>query len=496
MRRRHLWPDANKQATIEQTAKILREREEAEQQERTVTAKPKAPRFRGDNLAIQSFKGREFILCGPSETGKTWSTLWLLDSLLRANAGAKATLVRKLQTSIYGTVLVTWEAIQDLREAMGEQRAHCFGGTKPQLYTYTNGARLWVGGMDQSNKILSGERDFIYVNQAEEFTLDDWEVCHTRTTGRGGVTSHPMTFGDCNPGPGDHWILKRETLQLFQSKHEDNPSLFTDAGVITPQGARTMQTLDSLTGIRYKRLRKGLWVGAEGLFFENFDEDDPRIVIKPFDIPADWQVWAALDHAYKHRTAIGIFTKDNDGIPHLIGEHSQEKWPVAHHCRAVRRLLHGLKIDPRRVRKFVAGHDVFQERGAEEDAKKIEDLYRDAINPEDDEITGLKKGAPIGFRLEMANVARVTGAQELLTRFGNPALNIAPTIKIFNTCRRTIACLSRMVGDPRQAEDVKKVDADPFTGEGGDDEYDMLRYGIMAEWVTRKGVMTFSKHRV
>src|SRR5687767_6628386 len=32
------------------------------------------PTFRGAALEIQSFRGTEFILAGPSETGKTWAT--------------------------------------------------------------------------------------------------------------------------------------------------------------------------------------------------------------------------------------------------------------------------------------------------------------------------------------------------------------------------------------------------------------------------------------
>jgi len=42
----------------------------------------------------------------------------------------------------------------------------------------------------------------------------------------------------------------------------------------------------------------------------------------------------------------------------------------------------------------------------------------------------------------------------------------------------------RMVHDPDNAEDVLKVDADS-NGDGGDDEYDMLRYGVMAKQAKR-----------
>lgn len=442
-----------------------------------------APSFRGANLEIQSYAGAEWMLSGPAETGKTWATLWRLDSLLRSTPRVKATLARKVQADIYGTVLVTWEAIQEMRAAMGQPRAIAYGGEKPQWYNYVNGSRLWVGGLDKPGKILSAERDLIYINQAEQITKDDWEYCLTRATGRGAVLSQTMLFGDCNPGPEDHWIIKRQTLKVFHSKHVDNPSLYTDAGEQTAQGVKSITRLQSLTGINKKRLYFGLWVGAEGLFFEEFDPEDGRVVIDPFPIPADWPVWLALDYGFGHPTAIGLFTRDSEGVVYLIAEHVQHKWLPPLHCRAIRRQAALLKaLDRRgkpidglpwdRVQGFYAGHDVFYQRGAT-DGRTIADQYRDSMDPE--------TGEPNGFNLEHADVARVAGAAELLTRFGNKEMGIDPTIKIFSTCRRTISCLTRMVTDPKDAQDVLKVDVD-VNGEGGDDPYDMLRYGVMTQY--------------
>jgi hypothetical protein len=42
----------------------------------------------------------------------------------------------------------------------------------------------------------------------------------------------------------------------------------------------------------------------------------------------------------------------------------------------------------------------------------------------------------------------------------------------------TIATIPAMQHDPRRPEDVLKVDSDA-QGVGGDDAYDMLRYGLM-----------------
>lgn len=438
-------------------------------------SRPKPPKFRGAGLTIQTYTGPEWVLAGPAETGKTFAALWRLDEILRTNPRAKATLARKVQSSIYSTVLITLENVHKYREALGDESVHVFGGTKPQMYVYPNGSRLWVGGMDNAAKILSGERDAIYINQAEELTQDDWETLLTRTTGRGSVVADPMLFGDCNPGGEDHWILGRQSLNVLHSKHVDNPSLYDEQGNETAQGTRSMTRLKSLTGIRRKRLLEGLWVGAEGLHFEEFDED--RHVCDPFVdsstgkffIPGDWPIWISMDYGFIHPTVIGIFTMDNDGVIYLVAEHSKMKALPPIHCMAIRRQAEIYGIDWRRVRTVVGGHDVFMERGSA-DGKTIEDQYNDAVNPETGEWVGFSN-------MEKANIARVFGAQEILTRLGNNEMNIKPTLKIFRNCKRTIACLTRMVSDPTDAEAVKKVNAD-INGMNGDDEYDMLRYGV------------------
>lgn len=462
--------NASRQATTPDQYFPLRARAELEIRRRQAERRPQnfqitPPTFRGAGLEVQSYRGSEFILAGPSETGKTWATLWLFDSLLKETPNAQAGLVRKVAADINPTVLVTYRRVIE-RSKSG---ALAYGGEKPEWFDYPNGARLYIGGMDRPGKVLSGERDFIYVNQAEELTLEDWEILTTRTTGRGSVTATPMLFGDCNPGPEDHWILKRDALKVFYSKHEDNPSLFDKRGRMTPQGERTIKALDALTGIRKARLRHGKWVGAEGLFFEEWDED--LHTCEPFDIPKDWPVWGALDYGFSHPTAFGLFTEDNDGCIYLIGEHIQHKWLVPLHCKAIRRIAERLKIDWHRVNQIVAGHDVFQQRGAK-DGKTIADQYAEAEDPETGEF--------IGFDLEKATIDRITGAQELLARLGNAQVEIQPTLKIFNTCRRTISTMTRMVCDPNDPEDVKKVNAD-VNGEGGDDPYDMIRYGVMVK---------------
>ena len=246
------------------------------------TARPPAFEFRGAALEIQSLDVPEFIISGPSETGKTLAALARCDSLCRRYPGAQGAIVRKVRADMDSTVIKKFNEFfvkgRDVRP---------FGGESPSFYEYDNDSRLWIGGMDRPGKVLSGDLDFVYENQAEELKLEDHETLSTRTTGRAGHMPFGQVFGDCNPGGPSHWILRRPRLKVLQSKHEDNPTLFTADGKITERGKATMETLDALTGVRYQRLRLGLWMQAEGIVYSEFDsnnitddEPDPALPIE------------------------------------------------------------------------------------------------------------------------------------------------------------------------------------------------------------------------
>jgi hypothetical protein len=416
-----------------------------------------APTFRGAALALQTATAPEWIIAGPSETGKTFAALWRLDRLLAAAPRAQAGMLRKVRTTIGGTVLKTYERVLE----MSGSAAQAYGGKTPAWYDYPNGARLWIGGMDDPGKVLSGERDWIYVNQAEELSLEDWETLSTRTTGRGAVTAHPMLFGDCNPGPADHWILRRQqagSLLLLESRHVDNPSLYDADGAQTAQGQRSMATLDRLTGVRRQRLRSGLWVGAEGEYYSQLDEQRH---ILPMPEYAGWSFWCALDYGFSHPLSFGVFARDPYNNVYCIGHHSAHKWYIPQHCDAMDSLLDGLGLN-RRGMRIVAGHDCWN--AGKDDPETIADKF-----------------AKRGYILERAVISRVLGARALGERLGNPDCDppILPTLFFVEQTRPIFDTLARMTHDPRNAEDVLKVNADG-DGRGGDDLYDMARYGLMA----------------
>jgi len=126
--------------------------------------------LRGDNRELVSCRAQEVIIAGPAETGKSYVACLKLHLTCMKYAGSQHAMVRKTNVSIAGTVGKTFQRV------IAGAGVHSYGGETPSKYIYPNGSCVWVGGMDNPDAILSAERDTIYVCQAEELSLKDWET--------------------------------------------------------------------------------------------------------------------------------------------------------------------------------------------------------------------------------------------------------------------------------------------------------------------------------
>lgn len=265
-----------------------------------------------------NYRGPEAIVHGPAETGKTLGALFKLHICATEYPNASIVIMRKTLTSVYSTVLQTF-----VRKVLGpdENSWPCvrYGGEKPEWFQYNNGSRIWVAGMDKSSRVLSAEHDIIFWNQPEEGTLEEWEICTTRTTGRAGNMPYSQTIGDCNPAWPTHWIYNRSSLRLFHSRHSENPALFDqETGAITAQGQHTMKVLEALTGLRRIRLLDGKAARAEGVVYETWDEGVHLIYADA--VPKLRRYVAGQDWGFTHPGVLGVWGLDNDGRMYLIAQ--------------------------------------------------------------------------------------------------------------------------------------------------------------------------------
>lgn len=301
----------------------------------------------GGNREFFYYTGSEAILSGPYDTGKTYTALQKLNLLLCKYPGARALMIRKTYKSLVQSAVVTFEEkIHRNQIKSPEYPINKYGGEKPEWYDYPNRSRLVCGGLDNPGKTLSAEYDFIYVNQAEELTEDEWQAMTRAASGRAGNAPYAQVMGDCNPDVPWHWILSRKSVKRFISRHEDNPTIFDqDTGeCIAP---KRIEILDQLTGVRYKRGRLGLWVAAEGQVYEF----DPAIHVVGH-APEFVTRYRAVDFGYTNPFVCQWWGQDYDGRLYLYREIYMTGRTVRQHAEKINELS-GYE----RYKATIADHD-------------------------------------------------------------------------------------------------------------------------------------------
>lgn len=249
----------------------------------------------------------EKILTGPAGTGKSRAALEYLNYLATEYPGARILMLRKTRRSLTESGMVTF-ANKVLHPAQGVHFS-----SSQQRYIYPNGSIIAVGGMDKASKVLSSEWDAMYAQEANELDESDWEMCSMRL--RNGKIPLQLMLGDVNPGPPNHWIKQREKakrLLLLETYHEDNPMLFDRDGQVTPEGARYLARLDQLTGVRYLRYRKGLWVSADGMIYEDSWSSKLNLINR-IEIKPTWKRWLSVDFGYSNPFVCQWWAMDEDG---------------------------------------------------------------------------------------------------------------------------------------------------------------------------------------
>lgn len=291
-----------------------------------------------------AYKGLEVMLSGPFETGKTVAALMKLHALMCRYPNARALMTRDTYADLVNTAVVTYEKrILPFPPEDPRCGVHKYGGEKPQFYDYPNGSRIIVAGLDNPGKTLSGEYDFVYVNQAERISLNTWETLTRAVTGRAGNAPYTQIIGDCNPDVPTHWIINRKQLKVFEQLHRHNPRLYDqETGEITEAGKTAMSILDGLTGLRYKRGRLGLWVSAEGQVYDNFDPDVH--IIPPFEIPKEWTRFRSIDFGYTNPFVCQWWAQDHDGRLYLYREIYMTQRTVRAHAEQIKALSVGESI--------------------------------------------------------------------------------------------------------------------------------------------------------
>ncbi len=314
---------------------------------------------RGAARAVLSCRDPEVLLAGPAGTGKSRAALEKLNLLMLSNPGARGLIVRKTHESMKNTALVTFRE-RVLPEALEVGLVRWYGGSasQPAQFIYSNGSTINLGGLDQPLKIMSSDYDVIYVQEATEVSVSGWEALTTRL--RNGRISFQQLIADCNPDAPTHWLKQRAddgTTTMLHSRHEDNPLLFDAAGALTEIGTAYIAKLDSLTGVRYERLRHGRWVAAEGAIYAEWNEG--LHLVDRFEIPWSWPRYWSIDWGYTNPFVCQRWAADPDGRLYLYAETYRTQRTVDQHAAQIMAEVvddRGRWLEPKPA-KVICDHD-------------------------------------------------------------------------------------------------------------------------------------------
>lgn len=292
----------------------------------------------GSARKLWTTKNVELVLSGPAGTGKSRGCLEYLHYQADKYKDSRHLILRKTRKSITQTAMVTYEKHVLPVGWLGNLIKWRTG---EQEYRYPNGSVIAVAGMDKAAKIMSSEWDTIYVQEAIELEEGDWESALTRL--RNGKTPLQRLVSDTNPSSPHHWLKKRcdrGDTRMIYCKHEDNPILFNPVTQQwTKRGKAYIAALEKLSGVRYKRLRSGLWVQAEGQIYEDYRPITH--LVERFDIPREWPRYWVIDFGYTNAFVCQWWAEDPDGRLYRYREIYMTQRLVEDHAKEIMRLSSG-----------------------------------------------------------------------------------------------------------------------------------------------------------
>ncbi len=347
------------------------------------------------------------------------------------------------------------EQSDDLRRVVLKRVPHRYIRSEG-LVTFPNGSRIVIGHFRNENDVdqyLGLEYDVILVEEAT--TLSDTKYRALRDSNRTSKDFRPRIYTTANPGGIGHVWYKNRFVDPFRNRQETDtrfiPATIEDNIVIDPDYRRK---LEENSGWKLRAHRYGDWEIAAGQFLDNFRYEEH--VIEPFPIPPEWHCFMGMDYGYKHPTVFLLLAEDGDDNLYVIDEHVQAGWLPQQHAEAVKAMVERNGVSEEALWHVYSGPDIF--------AKRSELTISDRYNEED-------------LYFNKAETDRIQGANEVRTRLGNVDMGIPPSLFIFNRCRRLIECLLNLQNDPKNPEDVLKVNVNEESL-GGDDTYDALRYAV------------------
>ncbi|MDR2899939.1 MAG: phage terminase large subunit [Treponema sp.] len=248
-------------------------------------------------LALLKSGAKHILLFGGSRSGKT--TVLVMVIIFRALmfAGSRHLICRlrakDARSSVLQETLLPW-----LNNTVGSDGYHYL--KHESMIRLENGSEIWIGGLgdkEQADKILGHEYNTIYFNEISQLTYAAVTTAYSRLAMRVEGCRNLFLY-DCNPGSPLHWAYKIFVLKrtFLTGEPLEKAELYASM-ILNPADNRNnlpedyiSDILDGLPEKQKARFRDGLWVKAEGVIYEKFDES---MILKVEELPEHFDSFAA-----------------------------------------------------------------------------------------------------------------------------------------------------------------------------------------------------------
>lgn len=267
-------------------------------------------------------KSPVILLTGSAGGGKSLVAAEKVNAYMLKYPGARGLLIRKAREYATKSMVPLMRSV--IPYSVGRYRK------SDMMFEYKNGSMIAVGGMrdeDQREAIRSiferGGLDIVWIEEANALTYEDYQELRVRM--RGKATSWRQIILTTNPGGAAHWIKRRlidgGEAVVYRSSAVDNPHNPSDY----------ISVLNTLTGLQYDRLVRGLWKSAEGALWSYDTIEAGRCPKPPLEdlvlitIGVDPAVTAKPD---SDETGIIVAGVDAAGIGYVLQDLSMRASPA------------------------------------------------------------------------------------------------------------------------------------------------------------------------
>ena len=266
-------------------------------------------------LRLLGSGAKHILLFGGSRSGKT--TVLVMAVIYRAlrYAGSRHLICRlrakDARSSVLKETLLPW---LDATIGKANYNYHIHN----DLVTLCNGSEIWIGGLgdkEQADKILGHEYNTIYFNEISQLSYAAVTTAYSRLAMKREGCRNLFLY-DCNPGSPLHWAYKVfvRKLQFISNAPLEKPELYASMLLNPEDNSENLaddyinDILDALPEKQKQRFKLGLWVKAEGVIYEHFNEE---MILEDDKLPAVFDRYAAGQDFGLNITNVKIGIKDN-----------------------------------------------------------------------------------------------------------------------------------------------------------------------------------------